>query len=151
MTRWEVRHPRASGEVNRERILAAIHARPGACFRELTRESGLAAGTVAHHLRVLKRRGSIMEARLGVRRVFYAGTPMSPGETLVARDPALRRLRDWIAAHPGRRQCDLLAAMAPTPRSATQHRLKRLVAAGIVAECPAGLRSHALHLVEVGA
>lgn len=54
----------------RARILALIAARPGMTRADLRRETGLAWGTVAHHLRSMEERGEVAAHRVG-RRAHY--------------------------------------------------------------------------------
>lgn len=131
---------------NRERAMHAILACPGVSFRALGRATGIPAGTLVHHLRILKRARRIVERPLGVRRTFYpAGSAIpDPIEEVCRREPYLEQLRLWIDANPGSTQMDVLAAFA-WAHSTTQHRLHRLVALGAVRRVPVGLRSVAYY------
>lgn len=118
---------------NRARILAAVHAQPGACYRELVRVSGLAAGTARHHLRTLRLSGQLHELRDGMRILhFPTGFTRSPALAALRREPGLDALARFVAAHPGASQRQVLDAFHDEPRSTTQHRLHRLVTLGVV-------------------
>lgn len=143
--RLAVRQPSDGGaeEHPRRRLLRqAIQTNPGINFRALGRYTGLPAGSLAHHLRMLKREGVFVEGQLGFRRIFYpAGMPVpKPGEATMAREPALSSLRDWLARQGQCTQRQLLDAMQAQgwPRSTSQHRVGRLVALGLANERRSG-------------
>jgi DNA-binding transcriptional ArsR family regulator len=131
----------------RKAIYAYVCAHPGATFREVAREVGLAGGTARHHLTVLKRAGLVVEhpyrssVRFFENHGKYAKTWR---ETTVLRDPALAVLETWIRENPDRPQKDVLDAMAQHAwsRSTTQHRLGRLVAEGLAHVVPRGRLLH---------
>jgi len=124
-------HPR------RKAIFTYVCSHPGATFREVAREVGLAAGTARHHLTVLRRAGHIVEHpfRSSVRFFENHGKFANNWrETVLLREPALSVLEDWIKENPGAAQKDILDAMAHLhqwSRSTTQHRLGRLVGEGL--------------------
>ena len=130
-------HPR------RTRIFAYIQSHPGATFREVARATAVAMGTARHHLSVLKRRGAIMErGHRGTTRFFenHGKFEVSWPFVVLLREAPLRRLHDWLAAHPGAPQKEVLEAMEGIgwSRSTTQHRLQRLVDGGVLELRPQG-------------
>lgn len=137
-------------------LLAWIRQHPGTSFRATCRGCGLAAGTTAHHVRILKRQGLVQECPFGQRRLFFPagmGTG-NAGVALILADSALRCLRDWLEAHPGASQRDVLDAMQALhewPRSSTQHRLRRLAASGLLLQVPVGGRRLAYRIPDNGA
>ena len=127
----------------RRRLLEAIRLRPGATFRELVRETGLAAGTARHHLTMLRRSGRIEEHRHhSTLRYFEAGRFDDWEAVVLLREPDLAMLHAWVREHPGSIQRDVLVAARSWgwSRSTTQHRLQRLVAGGLLEVVPAGRR-----------
>jgi len=126
--------PEALEQPNRRALHALIVADPGINFRELSRRSGIAAGTVRHHLTMLARAGLVVEKGFGAtRRFFPVGRADGAWEHVVLmREPGLRELHGWIEAHGGAAQSAILDAMAAQgwSRSTTQHRLQRLAESG---------------------
>jgi len=125
-------HPR------RARIHAYIVEHPGATFREVARAVDVPTGTTRHHLNVLKRGRLIVEHphRATVRFFENHGRfDASWRREVLLREPELASLFEWIEAHPGAPQKDVLNAMEDGlkwSRSTTQHRLLRLQAEAIV-------------------
>ncbi|HUR25286.1 MAG TPA: winged helix-turn-helix transcriptional regulator [Candidatus Thermoplasmatota archaeon] len=123
-------HPR------RKQIFEYIQLHPGANFREVARNTGIAAGTVRHHLNVLERAGQIVEHSHGSTvRLFenHGKFDHNWSDLVLLREPALGKLHDWLKAHPNSPQKAVLEAMEAEQwsRSTTQHRLSRLVEGGI--------------------
>ena len=129
-------------ELRRDAICALVNREPGICYRAIVRASGLSMGTVAHHLRMLKKQGLVTESALGQRRTFYPQGSRVPGaaDATLAREPALQQLLDIVALRESTSQGAVLDALqaAGWPRSTTQHRLSRLVALGKVSERRSG-------------
>lgn len=132
---------------NRSAIYSAVVGHPGAGFRELTRITGLAVGTVRHHLTILIRQGRIIERAHGNGNAYFATNqelelPWQAVATL--RDPHLRTLSLWILGHPEANQTTILRAMGTTgwPRGSTQNRLQRLVDEGLVEATRKGRTKH---------
>lgn len=123
-------HPR------REAICTVVGSRPGECFRSLARLTGMPPGTLAHHLRVLKREGLVQEMPLGARRIFFAaGGPLpDEGAATLMREAPLAALHGWLVREGPASQRKALDEMGRRgwPRSTTQHRLERLQALGLV-------------------
>ena len=120
----------------RLRILAVVEESPGLGFRELVRRLDVASGTVAHHVRVLVRRGLVWTTRHDGRLLHFAGAP--PDE--VGRRAAIeahvlddldRALLALVRESP-RAQKDVLAHFAEVARSTVQQRLRRLVLWGFL-------------------
>lgn len=146
--------PRFQGNILRPearmRILAVIRAQPGLTQRALARETGLHPNVVRGHLQVLARQGHVVRRRLGSRILVYPaqGAP-SRSRRAVAADAELRldmqrRLLAVIQKHPGLRQDQILEATQKWhwPRATAQHRLGRLVEAGVVTCQPQGREKH---------
>lgn len=132
------------GGGNRKRILDVLNERPGLCFRALLRATGLAAGTVRHHLPTLERRGLITTIQHGQRILHFPGDePPGPEQVRVAvlrdLDEAWRAVYDVAATHPEWPQKRILDALPEQNRSTAQHRLRRLVELGLLEERRVGL------------
>ena len=124
-------HPR------RRRIFDYVRHHPGANFREVGRNTGIAAGTVRHHLNVLARSGIIVEHQhASTVRLFENIDAFRDcwADQVILREPALAELYEWLHANPASPQRGALDAMRERgwSRSTTQHRLGRLVDAGLV-------------------
>lgn len=120
---------------NRRLLVDRIAKEPGINFRGLVRASGIAAGTVRHHLTILVRAGIVTEQGLGSTRRFFAGRATDGWEhQVLLREPGMRQIHDWVAANPGATQLEVLDAMAEAgvSRSTTQHRLERMCERGAV-------------------
>jgi predicted transcriptional regulator len=123
-------HPR------RKAIFDYIHDHPGANFREVARNTGIAAGTVRHHLNVLRRSEVIVEHAHGSTvRLFENQLRFQQNwaDLVLLREPSLGLLHDWLKANPGSPQKGVLEGMEAHgwSRSTTQHRLARLVDGGL--------------------
>jgi predicted transcriptional regulator len=123
-------HPR------RKQIFDYIRDHPGANFREVARNTGIAAGTVRHHLNVLERSGQVVEHNHGSTvRLFenHGKFDQNWSDLVLLREPALGTLHDWLKGHPNSPQKAVLEAMEANgwSRSTTQHRLSRLVDGGV--------------------
>lgn len=127
-----LKHPR------RQALAAYIEDNPGATFRELVREVGVPAGTCRHHLSVLQRADVIVEHRHRATVRFFEnhGKYDSTWETVVMlREDDLAKVHGFIEGNPGAMQKAILQHASEQwgwSRSTTQHRLQRLVDAGVV-------------------
>lgn len=124
-------HPR------RKAIYEYVQLHPGANFREVARKTGIAAGTVRHHLTILERSGHLVEhAHNGTVRLFenHGKFDHNWSDLVLLREPSLAVVHDWLKVHPGSPQKDILEAMEQLgwSRSTTQHRLARLADGGLV-------------------
>jgi predicted transcriptional regulator len=120
----------------RQQIYHYIQEHPGANFREVARNTSIAAGTVRHHLTVLERAGHVVEHQhQGTVRLFenHGKFDHNWSDLVLLREPPLAKLHDWLKAHPGSPQKAALEAMELDgwSRSTTQHRLSRLVEGGV--------------------
>lgn len=120
----------------RQKIFQYIQQHPGANFREVARETDIAAGTVRHHLTVLERAGHVVEHQhQGTVRLFenHGKFDHNWSDMVLLREPALAELHLWLKQNPGSPQKDVLEAMEALgwSRSTTQHRLTRLVEGGL--------------------
>ncbi|MHB1262419.1 MAG: winged helix-turn-helix transcriptional regulator [Thermoplasmatota archaeon] len=122
----------------RRNVFAAIQASPGVSFRELSRRSGVAPGTLRHHLNVLCQTGFVVEQPHGATIRFFDGEARGKEwiEVVVRREPSLAALHDWLKLNPRASQRQVLEAMRAHgwARSTTQHRLSRLVEAGLAVQ-----------------
>lgn len=124
-------HPR------RKAIYEYVAQYPGANFREVARGTGIATGTVRHHLTILERSGHLVErAHNGTVRLFenHGKFDHNWSDLVLLREPPLQAVHDWLKAHPQSPQKDILEALEQVgwSRSTTQHRLVRLVEGGLV-------------------
>lgn len=123
-------HPR------RKQIFDYVQQNPGANFREIARNTGIAAGTVRHHLNVLARSDIVAEHQHGSTVRFFENSARYQSnwaDHVLLREPALGALYEWLRANPGAPQKAVLEGMEPQgwSRSTTQHRLSRLVEGGL--------------------
>lgn len=125
----------------RAAIVLLLHAHPGLCFRQLVRETGVASGTLAHHLNVLRRCGQVWSMPLGPRILhFSAPKPDPPIMRRMLVDHVLPDLDRGLLAHlrnvGASSQVTLLDSplAAPFPRSCVQHHLYRLRDQGFIRE-----------------
>lgn len=121
----------------RQSIFAYVQEHPGANFREVARSTGIAAGTVRHHLTVLERAGHLVERQhLGTVRLFenHGKFDHNWADVVFLREPPLAQVHDWLKEHVGSPQKSVLEAFEKQgwSRSTTQHRLARLVEGGLV-------------------
>jgi len=126
---------------NRRLVHDAVVANPGIGFRELVRSTGLAIGTVRHHLTVLHRHGRIVEHVNGSSKAFFENHGKYDRdwqEVAVLRGRGLGALHEWIRLHPNASQKTMVEAMGARgwTRRATQHRLGKLVGQGLVVVAP---------------
>lgn len=127
---------RALEHPKRQAIFHYVQQNPGANFREVVRRTSIPAGTVRHHLTVLQRSGHLVERphRSTIRLFENRAFDQAWHAVVLLREPALAGLHAWLKANPGSAQKDVLEGMeaAGWSRSTTQHRLSRLVEAGLV-------------------
>lgn len=147
-----MRMPRQRGDLDpllhprRRALLESIAADPGQTFRGLARGAQIAMGVAHFHLMVLNRGRLIRIARLGAATRFFPADLDEADFARMAllREPELRLLLDWVAAHPSACQLAIVAAMGArgANRSTTQHRLGRLVESGLLQRTRQGRRIH---------
>lgn len=129
--------PRGGAAGGRVRVLRAVEASPGLGFRELARRTGIAAGTLAHHMAVLQRAGSVWTMRHGSRVLHFpaprldAPAPVRDALEEHVLDALDRDLLAWLREAP-RVQKAVLARFAGHARATVQHRLARLVQWGFL-------------------
>ena len=125
----------------RAAIHAAIAGTPGIHFRALARQVGVPAGTLRHHLNVLVRSGVLREERVGTTSLAFlpADDTRDAAVLAVLLEPGMAALRDLVASAGRVCQRDLVAYLDGIwPRSTVQHRLARLVEAGVLRLTPQG-------------
>jgi predicted transcriptional regulator len=123
------------------RIREAVQRSPGSTLRALGLTLELHPVVVRGHVQLLARQGQVAQRRLGSRILVYPlQSAPKRGKRVVAAEVELRsemqrRLLALIAEHPGLRQGEILEETSKWgwPRSTAQHRLGRLVEAGVVA------------------
>ncbi len=134
---------RAAAEARREMIEDTLRRSPGLSFRQVCSATRIPVGTARHHLNVLVRRQRIWYTQLGSRLAHFAGQkPTSP----VARREAIAATFDKVDAgiylavrdEGPLMQKDILDRLEEEPKATVQHRVKRLVRFGILAERPQG-------------
>lgn len=121
----------------RRLIFQYVQEHPGANFREISRETDIASGTVRHHLTVLERAGHLVEhTHNGTVRLFenHGKFDHNWSDVVLLREEPLAQLHSWIKEHPQSPQKAILEAfeLHGWSRSTTQHRLTRLVVGGLV-------------------
>ncbi len=115
-----------------------IQSNPGATLREVLRGADVQCGSGRHHMGMLKRENRIIErAHKSTLRYFDNDDAYADGwESLVMlREPDLNIIYEWLLAHPGAAQKDILAwanRVMNWSRSTLQNRLARLVDANVV-------------------
>jgi predicted transcriptional regulator len=124
-------HPR------RKQIFDYVQKNPGTNFREISRKTGIAAGTVRHHLNVLERSDLLVERQHGSTiRLFenHGKYDRNWADMVLLREAVLATLYGWLKEHPNSPQKAVLEGMEAHgwSRSTTQHRLARLVDGGLV-------------------
>ncbi|MCA1811381.1 MAG: MarR family transcriptional regulator, partial [Halobacteriales archaeon] len=118
----------------RSRLCAEVHAHPGATITALQELTGYPRTVVRKHLKALERVGLVVSnAHAGQRHYFenhgrYAATWRQVAARL---DPELQPFVDALLRRPGQTQRELVEG-AGLSRSATQRRLDRLEAWGLV-------------------
>jgi DNA-binding transcriptional ArsR family regulator len=127
----------------RREILFLLHAHPGLCFRELVKRTGLASGTLAHHLSILRRCGQVWSMPLGCRILQFASP--KPDEHYLRRfvaDNVLpeldQRVLTLLRTEGPSRQVAILDRLDSEPRSNVQHHLYRLCREGFVRQTRQG-------------
>lgn len=122
------------------RVLAAVRAAPGSVLRSLAATTDLHPNVVRGHAQVLCDQGHVELRRTGSRILVYP-TEVAPahGKRALATAMELRleeqqRLLAFIKQNPGLDQAGIVKAAQVWgwARSTTQHRLGRLVQAGLV-------------------
>lgn len=129
-----VRPSEALSHATRERIHSLVRERPGVGYAELMRETGLGAGVLVHHLRVLERARLVVSRRHGLsRRLYPAGHPEEdePQGTR-AQERVLRELREASLT-----QRELGDRLRLSQQGVSYH-LRNLERAGRVRSEPAG-------------
>jgi DNA-binding transcriptional ArsR family regulator len=118
---------------NRAALYAMVRQEPGIGFRELVARVGMASGTAHHHLAVLQRGGILRSERVGGGVAFlFAGDLRNAAHLSVLREPGMTQLYDLIRSRGRICQGAVLEVSSQWPKSTVQHRLQRLVAAGLV-------------------
>lgn len=120
---------------NRRRVFELVQADPGIGLREVIDATGLAFGTVRHHLTVLVRHGFLVERMHGKRFAFFDASNCREWRHLATlRDPDLRLLHAVVLEKPGCEQKTIVDAMGLSgwKRNTTVHRLRSLERAGLL-------------------
>jgi DNA-binding transcriptional ArsR family regulator len=121
------------GERTRERIREALRLVPGIHKSALGRVTGVAAGTLTHHLRILQRRGDLRVLRLRNRVHLFLGPSMQVSP--LALGPVAATILDLLRGE-ALRVCDLKAKTAFS-RKRISGQLRVLLDAGAVVREPA--------------
>lgn len=137
-----VRSNKALEHPNRTKIHDAVTRRPGISFNELRRTTGLANGTIRHHLQILQDLDLIEARSLGQYARFYPrGTRAKEVEKLaVLQSGGNLAVYHLVQVRPGISQQEVLDAFAGQPRSSVQFRLKALALGGLIRAERAGNR-----------
>jgi len=126
--------PEVLDHAARDRALALVRASPGANVRDVATGLGISWSTAAYHLEVLSREGFLVRHQTGRhRRYFVVDDQADRDAASLLHDPTAHRLHDLVRDGPGRTQKEL-AALAGISASTASWQLRRLVAAGVLAE-----------------
>ncbi|HVL47522.1 MAG TPA: MarR family transcriptional regulator [Candidatus Thermoplasmatota archaeon] len=118
----------------RDRIHAAIVARPGVHYSQLLGDMGLPAGVLIHHLRTLERHAYVRSRREGPYRRFYPAGARLPAVEADPMTPMQRRVLDILEASGPLTQAQLGERLGMTKQGVSYH-LKGLARRGeVVAE-----------------
>jgi DNA-binding transcriptional ArsR family regulator len=122
-----VDHPR------RRAILQRIEAQPGIHYHDLLRSTGLAKGSLEHHLRALEMSGVVRAVRTARHTCYFlARTPRDQMAALPAlKAQGAREVLQAIRAHPGASGVEVARATGLGPSTVSEH-VARLVSAGLV-------------------
>lgn len=120
-------------------ILAALNVHQVLSFRAMARQTGIAPGTLAHHLHVLSRHGLVAESfQRGLRLIRLPGLNAVEAERIhFLRQPGLAEVLAVVVRGPCF-QRDLFTALPTMPRSTVQNRIGRLVQHALVRVIPQG-------------
>jgi predicted transcriptional regulator len=130
-------HPSNLSE-KRRGILEAVQAHPGAELSELSKMTGMARGTLRHHIARLLQGGHVVERPQGHIRRFFENHGRYGEEwraIALLRDPNVRQVHDWILLNPGASAAKLWHHAAQEwgwSKSTTYYRLDRLAKVGLV-------------------
>jgi DNA-binding transcriptional ArsR family regulator len=127
----------ALGHPKRRRLYEAVQAHPGAGPKFLHEATGYSLGSVRNHLAALERVGLVVSNRHAGQVHFFKnhGRYSKTWKKVAAqRDRSLRQVVDLLMLHPDRSQQEVVreAEGLGLSRSATQRRLDRLEAWGLV-------------------
>ncbi|MBI2077484.1 MAG: ArsR family transcriptional regulator [Euryarchaeota archaeon] len=139
-----IERPAALEQSTRARVAETVAANPGIHFRSLVRETGLARGTVDHHLRKLVEVGLVQESRSdGYVCFFAAGTKDRRAMRFapLLKAEGARRLVALVAAQPGVGASDAAEALGLSRQIVHRH-VQRCEDAGVLAS-----RRNGRHLV----
>jgi len=134
---------RAGAHPRREQILAVLRESPGMGFRELARRTGIAHGTLSHHVSILHRQGRVWTTRHSPRCLHYPGPRPSDGAGV--RDAVVEHALDDVdreivalASEPVKQKDVLERFEGRMPPSTVQARLYALRRRGLLMESRAG-------------
>lgn len=113
----------------RQRLVLAVESEPGIHYQALLRKTGLAKGTLEHHLHVLTGAGHLRRVRDAGYTCYFVGKPVVGAAATKAE--GARRLLQELQAHPGLGLVEAAAAAGLSPATASHH-LARLEEAGLV-------------------
>jgi predicted transcriptional regulator len=117
----------------RKRVYLAVKRFAGSHFREIQRRSGLATGTVQHHLRALAKHGLVREIRQG-RSSLYVPRELPTGNerTLGAlRQASIRKILLFLLIQEPRNHEQIVRFVRLSPSTVSWH-LKALQVRGLV-------------------
>lgn len=116
----------------RAALLAAIRETPGVTTADLARRTGLAEGTLGHHLRTLERAGFVKSLLSGRDRLWFeAGVARPAPGDLALLDPSRRGILDHANREPGLTQTDL-ARLTGLALPTVHHHVRALADVGLV-------------------
>jgi DNA-binding MarR family transcriptional regulator len=125
---------------NRLRIYKYIKNNPGAHFRKIIKELGLAMGDTQYHLDVLEKSGKVRSRKINMYRRYYAASVLGEKEeTILAflRQETAKDILIYLIEHPYSTQSDLAGFKHYSSPTISWH-MSRLIEAGIVSETREG-------------
>lgn len=129
-----IERPRVLDHERRARILEIVQAEPGIHSEDLRRRTGLAQGTLQHHVRKLVETGVLVRRRVGGYTCYHApGAADAQGleAQAVGRSAAARRILAALEEDPSLSGTALAERLGMSRQSVHYH-LKRLRASGLV-------------------
>ena len=117
----------------RKKLYSIIKKYAGSHFRAIQRKSGLAVGSVQHHIRFLVRRGLIIEAKEGKNLVYFPREFKSENRVLLSflRQDSIRKILLCILMNPKCNHEEIVKFVNLSPSTVSYH-IKKLQETNII-------------------